>query len=383
MSLSIVNLFATRDYHDGNNNDIVVESSGSPSGVEISFNAGTSWTAMNHDGVGLWFGSQYWQAASSFNWNTTNATGFTGDIWVRETGQTAVVHKYKIKGYVYQGIPFDGITFIAKQNGSNVDVVVQAQAGTVGQQNDSATLNGALATAQAPVSSSVALWKFLNVSPASSVYTFSSGGQNISITYDSNLFASPPTGQTNAPVISTTSITMATLQISGTSVASANIRIYANGNEITSAATTANGSGAWTATIPAQAVGVTITSKAQAGSDTISIASNPVTVVGTSNAPVITTSTIYSNTTSVMGTAEADAAIVIFGGSTQIGTATADGSGNFTATITAQAAGVIITAKATASPKVQSVASASRTVQTFVQGTTPAPVITTTVIIGA
>lgn len=71
---------------------------------------------------------------------------------------------------------------------------------------------------------------------------------------------------------------MATTQISGTSVASATIKIYANGTEIVSAATTANSSGAWTATIPAQTVGTTITAKALSGSNGLSIASNAVVV---------------------------------------------------------------------------------------------------------
>lgn len=202
MSLSIINIFAPRDYHESTN-DIVIETSGSPANIDISFNSGTSWTAMNHDGSGLWIGSQYWQASSGFNWSTSNSTGFTGDIWVRENGQTAVVEKYKIKGFVYTGTPFDGISFITKQNAvtsANVDIIIQCQAGPTGDNNPSATLNGANPTFQAPVGSSVAVWKFQNVTPASTAYSFVQGGQTVAITYDSAVFTGGSTS-TNSLVI--------------------------------------------------------------------------------------------------------------------------------------------------------------------------------------
>ena len=71
---------------------------------------------------------------------------------------------------------------------------------------------------------------------------------------------------------------MATTSISGTSIASASIKIYANGTEIVSAATTASSIGYWTATIPVQPIGTKITAKAILGSNSISIASNEITV---------------------------------------------------------------------------------------------------------
>lgn len=70
----------------------------------------------------------------------------------------------------------------------------------------------------------------------------------------------------------------ATTQIQGTSIALANIKIYANGSEIVSAATTASSIGVWATTIPVQTVGTIITAKATLGSNSQSISSNAITV---------------------------------------------------------------------------------------------------------
>ena len=93
-------------------------------------------------------------------------------------------------------------------------------------------------------------------------------------------------------------------------------------------------------------------------------------------APVITTITTEA-TTVVTGTSESNAAITVYkNGTTAIGTTTADGSGNWAATVTTPATNDVITAKATATPKCVSAASASKTIpvaptgsdQTFYKG---------------
>jgi hypothetical protein len=190
MSLNIANIVIGRDYHDGNNNDIAIEVTGTPVGLQISFDSGTNWIAMNQDGTGLWNGSQYWMASSTFNWNTTNTSGFTGDVWFRESGSPTVIQKYKFKGYVYAaGGILDGVTFIVKQNGStNVDLIAQTQAGATGANNTSVTLNGATATYQSAGASPVCQWKFTNVAPANTSYSFVQGGQTVAITFDSAVF---------------------------------------------------------------------------------------------------------------------------------------------------------------------------------------------------
>ncbi|PWK27030.1 hypothetical protein LV89_01842 [Arcicella aurantiaca] len=200
MSLNIANIVIGRDYHDGNNNDIAIEVTGTPVGLQISFDSGTTWNNMNQDGTGLWNGSQYWMASSTFNWNTTNTTGFSGDVWFRESGSPTVIQKYKFKGYVYAaGGILDGVTFIVKQNGStNVDLIVQTQAGATGGNNNSVTLNGATATYQSAGASPVCQWKFTNVAPANTSYSFVQGGQTVAITFDSAVFTAGGGGSTGS-----------------------------------------------------------------------------------------------------------------------------------------------------------------------------------------
>ena len=200
MALNISNVVIGRDYHDGNNNDIAIEVTGTPVGLQISFDSGTTWGTMNQDGTGLWNGSQYWMASSTYNWNTTNTTGFTGDVWFRESGSPTVIQKYKFKGFVYAGGGIlDGVTFIVKQNGaSNVDLFVQTQAGATGANNTSVTLNGANATYQSAGASPVCQWKFTNIAPANTSYSFVQGGQTVSITFDSAVFTGGSGGGTGS-----------------------------------------------------------------------------------------------------------------------------------------------------------------------------------------
>jgi hypothetical protein len=99
----------------------------------------------------------------------------------------------------------------------------------------------------------------------------------------------------------------------------------------------------------------------------------------TTAAPVITTSAMCSGSTSISGTSANNAFIVVYDGSTQIGTATADGSGAWTATITPAVGGDTIMATAQVSGECASSASTGLTVQT----TTATPSITSPINTGA
>lgn len=92
----------------------------------------------------------------------------------------------------------------------------------------------------------------------------------------------------------------------------------------------------------------------------------------TTAAPTITTSVLCPGSTSINGTSANNAAIVVYDGVSQIGTTTADGGGNWTATISPAVGGHTITATAQVSGDCASPASAGLTVQTA----TAAPVIT-------
>ena len=87
-----------------------------------------------------------------------------------------------------------------------------------------------------------------------------------------------------------------------------------------------------------------------------------VSVKNVTAAPIIT-SPIDDGATSVSGTSEANASVIVYkAGTTQIGTATADGSGNWTATVSEVVTSDVITAKATAIDKCQSIDSSPVTV---------------------
>ena len=188
-------------------------------------------------------------------------------------------------------------------------------------------------------------------------------------------------GTTATPAITNASIDADDLTVTGTSVAGATITVYGGSTQIGTA--TANGSGVFSATIAAQAVGTSITAKAINSPDTISAASAAKIVVAVPVAaqtatPVITNTSIDADDLTVTGTSVAGATITVYGGLTQIGTATANGSGIFSVTITPQPLNTAITAKAIKSPDIISVASSIVLVTAIAQTiATTAPVILT------
>lgn len=190
--------------------------------------------------------------------------------------------------------------------------------------------------------------------------------------------------QTDAPVISTSVIDTATTAISGTSVANATVTIFADAAQIQSVS--ANGSGAWSATIPTQALGKVITAKAISGINTLSNASDSVTVTAVNAvqtaAPVITTTSITTATTSISGTGVVAASIKIYGNGVEIvsGASTVGPLSSFTSTIPAQVLGVVITVKQQTSGELLSVVSNAVTVTAIAGVQTIAPNITNTLI---
>ena len=188
-------------------------------------------------------------------------------------------------------------------------------------------------------------------------------------------------GTTATPAITNASIDADDLTVTGTSVAGATITVYGGSTQIGTA--TANGSGVFSVTIAAQAVGTSITAKAIKSPDTISAASAAKVVValpvaGQTATPVITNTSIDADDLTVTGTSVTGATITVYGGLTQIGTATANGSGIFSVTITPQPLNTAITAKAIKSPDIISVASSIVLVTAIAQTiATTAPVILT------
>ena len=98
-----------------------------------------------------------------------------------------------------------------------------------------------------------------------------------------------------------------------------------------------------------------------------------VTVKSITTAPAITAIT-SSTSTSVGGTSEANAAITVYkSGTISIGTSTADGSGNWSVTVTGLTTSDVITAKATATGKCVSAASMGKTVPAAPTGSATQP----------
>lgn len=95
--------------------------------------------------------------------------------------------------------------------------------------------------------------------------------------------------------------------------------------------------------------------------------------------PAITTTELCPGTTTVSGTSEGNADIVVYAEGSSIGTTTASEEGVWTATVTALVAGNSITAKATSADKCQSVASDAVTVKSV----SATPVVTSPICPGA
>jgi hypothetical protein len=138
---------------------------------------------------------------------------------------------------------------------------------------------------------------------------------------------------------------------SGTGPNGTTIHLFDGVTDVGSVAVVA---GAWAITASTLADGVrNVTAKAVAPGGATSVASNTVvtTIDTVSQVPVITTASPINTTDTtpdISGTSEAGAAISVYrGGSTLAGTATADGSGNWTSTLSTLAVGAYsITAKA-------------------------------------
>jgi len=96
-------------------------------------------------------------------------------------------------------------------------------------------------------------------------------------------------------------------------------------------------------------------------------------IAATQTATPVVTTPIYNGATSVSGTSEANASVIVYkAGTTQIGTATANGSGAWSASVSTVAINDVITAKATATDKCISNASTSVTVSGLATVTTTA-----------
>ena len=155
-----------------------------------------------------------------------------------------------------------------------------------------------------------------------------------------------------APVISGSPIATnsATPTVTGTAEADATVKLYAASLLI--GQTTANGAGAWSIVTSSLGTGTyVITAKATdaAGNTSVSsIAASLIVDVTPPAAPTVNVITVYSLTQSLSGTAEAGATVKVYDGSTLVGTATANSSGNWSLTTSNLGAGAhSLTATAT------------------------------------
>jgi uncharacterized protein (TIGR03382 family) len=215
---------------------------------------------------------------------------------------------------------------------------------------------------------------------------------NVSATSNTNNFTvdlTPPA----APVVITPAngsrTNNPTPTISGTAEANSSVAVFIDGNLV--GTVTTNSSGAWTYTLTgsqALAEGTYVaTARATDVAGNVGPTSNPgnsFTVDLTApNAPVITTPTnnqlTNDNTPTISGTAEANSTVTIYAGGTQIGTATADGSGNWTFTpTTGLSPDGTFALTATATDVAGNVSTTSTTVNVVIDTTAPAaPVVQT------
>ncbi|HMM88335.1 Ig-like domain-containing protein [Bradyrhizobium sp.] len=132
-----------------------------------------------------------------------------------------------------------------------------------------------------------------------------------------------------------------TLTLSGTAAANSTVKVFDGSTQVGTA--TANASGAWSLTTSTLANGghsLTATATNSGGTSSASTTLSVTVDTVAPTAPTISASTPASNRIEVLtGTAEANSTVKIFDGSTQIGTATANGNGAWTYTTTALSAG--------------------------------------------
>lgn len=142
-----------------------------------------------------------------------------------------------------------------------------------------------------------------------------------------------------------------TLELKGTAAAGSTVKIYDGTNQIGS--TTATSTGTWDyITQVLTDAKHTLTATAINSSGQVSAASAALAVTVDTKAPAaptVTSDTVNSaNQVVASGTAEANSAIKVFDGTTQVGTATTDSSGAWTVTTSALSSGShALTAKAT------------------------------------
>jgi hypothetical protein len=138
-----------------------------------------------------------------------------------------------------------------------------------------------------------------------------------------------------APVVTASSANTLTPTVAGTSEAFASVEVYIDG--VLAGTATANAVGAWT--LPVTVGGTAtylVTAKAIDAAGSVSPLSAAATLVIDVSAPVAPTMaalTTYSLTPTLTGTAEANSTVRIYDGTTLLGTAVADGSGNWTFTV--------------------------------------------------
>jgi hypothetical protein len=184
------------------------------------------------------------------------------------------------------------------------------------------------------------------------------------------------------PSAATTYTNLTANTIAGSAENNASVKIYDGATLI--ATVSANGSGAWTYASTLAVGSHTITATATDAAGNTGVASGAKTIIVDQTAPAapaITSpaaATTYSNLTAntISGTAENNASVKIFDGATQIGTATADGSGNWSYAATLAIGSHSITATATDLAGNTGVASGAKTI--IVDQSAPsAPVILT------
>ena len=176
-------------------------------------------------------------------------------------------------------------------------------------------------------------------------------------------------GPTSAPVIAGPVYTNET-RVSGTSAGGAAIVLYDGASQAGTATAGANGN--WTVKGLTLRAGDSLTATAQRPGYLVSGSSAAVTAqAGQTLSPIIA-GPVYANETSVGGSSAAGAAIMLYDGASQVGTATAGANGNWTVTGLTLHEGDSLTATAQPVGEVTSSRSAAVTVQA---GKTPAPVI--------
>ena len=159
-------------------------------------------------------------------------------------------------------------------------------------------------------------------------------GTGQTVTQDGTLSA--PTSQIGITAFSTDSGVAGdhitndnTLTLTGTAAANGTVKVFDGANQIGTA--TANSSGAWSYTTAALTDGShSLTAKDNAGTTSTALSVTIDTVAPC--APSIVSNTINANKVTLNGTAEANSKVQVFEGSTQLGTATANGSGAWTFT---------------------------------------------------